>query len=299
MTQWQTDPQTGLRVGIALMTLILLVDGGLIAWAATHPVTFLTFLTGLTVLISLAVIGLLAYWVGGLVRSGYTLDRNALVITWGASEQVIPTPQIERVVPGEEIQGRVRLRGIRWPGYWMGYGEVEGLGPTLFYATASPKEQIFIATSGLAYGISPEDRAGFLRTLHSRLQMGPTQAVEPASYGPAFLQWSFWRDRLGLGLVLGAFVATVALFGLLCAYFPTLPRLLPLHFDAAGLPDRLGPQGEIFFLPLIGSVVLLVNGGLGGFLYRWERLAAYLLWGGAVAVHVLLWAAVLGILAAL
>jgi len=299
VTQWQTDSQTGLRVGVALIAAILLVDGGLIAWAITNPVTFCTFLVGLVVLASLALVGLLAYWLSGLARSGYTLDRNGLTITWGASEQVIPTPQIERVVPGEELEGRARLRGIRWPGYWVGYGEVDGLGPTLFYATVPQRQQIFIVTSGVAYGISPEDREGFLRTLRTRLQMGPTQMVQPASRGPAFLRWDFWQDRLGLGLLLAALVAVLALFGFLCARFPTLPRLLPFHFDAAGDPDRLGSGGRIFFLPFIGLMVLLVNGGLGGVLYRRERLATYLLWGGAAVVQVLLWAAVLGILTAL
>ncbi len=255
MTRWQTDPQTGLRVGIAFIAALLLVDGGLITWAATRPVSFLTFLVGLTVLASLVVIGLLAYWLGGLIRSGYTVDRNSVTITWGANEQVIPTPQIERVVLGEELKGRVRFRGVRWPGHWVGYGEVEGLGPTLFYATVPPKRQIFLVTSGLAYGISPEDREGFLRTLHTRLQMGPTQVMEPTSRGPAFLRWDFWRDRLALGLLLAGFGAMLALFGFLSARFPTLPRLLPLHFDAAGAPDRLGPQGQIFYLPLIGAVV--------------------------------------------
>ncbi len=299
MTEWQTDPQTGLRVGVALIAAILFVVGGLLAWAFTQPVTIWTFLAGLTVLVSLGVVGLLAYWISGLVRSGYALDRNALIITWGANEQVIPTSQIKRVVLGSELEGRVRFRGARWPGYWMGYGEIEGLGPVLFYATVPPQRQILIVTEGLAYGISPEEHEGFLRTLQTRLEMGPTQLVEPASSGPTFVQWDFWRDWLGLGLLAGGLAAVLALFGLLCARFPSLPRLLPLHFDAVGDPDRLGQQGQIFFVPAIGLVVLLVNGGLGGGLYRRERLAAYLLWGGAVLVQVLLWAAVLGILSAL
>lgn len=298
MTRWQTNPQTGLRVGVALIAAILLLDGGLIAWAAARPVTFSTFLVGLAVLTSVVLVGLLAYWLNCLVHSGYTLDRNAVVIDWGATQQVIPTPRIERVILGEELRGRIRFRGVRWPGHWLGYGEAEGLGPALFYATAPFRQQLLLVTPGLAYGISPEDREGFLRTLHSRLQMGPTQVVEQTSHGPAFLAWEFWRDRLGMGLLVGGWLVVVALLGFLCACYPTLPRLLPLHFDAAGNPDRLGVQGQIFFLPVIGTVVLLVNGVLGGLLYRHERLAAYLLWGGGAAVQVLLWAAVLGILAA-
>jgi len=296
VNRWQTDPHTGLRVGVALIAAILLVDGGLIVWAASRPVDLLTFLLGLTVAASLAVIGLLAYWLSNLVRSGYALDRNALTISWGASEQVIPTPHIERVVRGEELRGHVRFRGPCWPGHWVGYGETEDLGPVLFYATAPPRQQIYIVTTGLAYGISPEDPEGFLRTLQTRLQMGPTQVVEPTSRGAAFLQWAIWRDRAGLALLAGAGVAVLALFGLLSARFSALPLLLPLHFDAAGSPDRLGPQGHIFYLPLIGLLIWLVNGGLGGLLYRNERVAAYLLWGGSALVQILLWVAVLGIL---
>jgi hypothetical protein len=299
VTKWQTDIQTGLRLGVLFIAGILLVDGGLIAWIATQPVSIRTFMVGLVSLASVALIGLLAYWLNGLLRSGYTLDRNALTITWGANEQTVPTPQIERVVLGEELESRAfRFRGVSWPGHWVGYGEVQDLGSALFYATVPPKKQVYLVTPAVVYGVSPEDRAGFLHALQIRMQMGPTQAVEQASRGPAFLTWDFWRDRLGLGLLTGALALVLALTGFICARFAALPRLLPLHFDAAGAPDRLGPQGQIFFLPLIGLVTWIVNGVLGGFFYRRERLASYLLWGGAAVVQALFWVAVLGILKA-
>jgi len=299
MTEWETDPQLGLRVGLAVIAALLLVDGGLIAWAASRPLSFWTFLVVLWVLASLGIIALLGYWLNGLVHSVYALDRNALTIVWGESQHVVPTPLIERVLLGSELEGQLRFRGVRWPGYWVGYGEIEGIGPTLMYATEPPQRQVFIVAQGVAYGISPEDPEGFLRTLQARLQMGPTQRVEPVSKGPAFLEWAFWRDRLGMALLGGAALAVLALFGFLSARFPALPRLLPLHFDATGAPDRLGPRQQVLFLPLIGLVVLAVNGGLGGVLYRRERVAAYLLWGGAGLAQLLLWAAVMGILAAL
>jgi hypothetical protein len=298
VTEWQTDPQKGLRVGAALIAAILLVVGGLLGWIFTQPVTIWTFVAGMAVLASVGAVLLLVYWIVGLLASGYALDRNVLVISWGANEQVIPAGQIARVIPGSELEARVRFRGMHWPGYWMGYGQVEGLGPALFYATVPPSQQIFVVTEGLVYGISPEEPEAFLNTLRTRLQMGPTQIVEPSSSGPAFLQWGFWRDRLGQGLLVVGLIAVLALFGLVSARLPTLPRLLPLHFDAAGQPDRVGPQAQIFFVPSIGLIVLLLNAALGGVLYRRERFVAHLLWAGALLVQILFWAAVLGILAA-
>ncbi len=298
MTEWYTNPQTGLRVGLVLIAAILLVDGGLIAWVATRPVDGLTFLGGLFVLGSLVAIAVMGYWISSLVQSAYVLDRNALVILWGQSEHVVPLPQIQRVVLGEEVTGRVRFRGIRWPGHWVGYGRIEDIGPVLFFATAPLEEQVLLVTPGLAYGISPEDREGFLRTLTVRMQMGPTQLVEQTTHGPAFARWEIWRDRVALGLLVGGLVGLLALTGFLCFRFPDLPPLIPLHFSAAGDPDRLGTRGQIFFIPLIGLIVLTLNGMLGGLLYRYERLAAYLLWGGGLMMQVLFWGAVLGILAA-
>lgn len=296
MTEWKTNIGQGLSIGIGLLATILLVDVDLIWLATVRPLGIGTFIIGLAVLFSLGLSGLLGYWLAGLVRSGYFLDRNALVIRWGAMEQTIPARQIERVLTGEAVEGHIRFYGGMWPGHCVGYGELPDGGPVLFYATVPPRHQIYIVTPGLTYGISPADHDGFLTSLHQRLQMGPTQIVEQSSKRPGFLDWGLWRDRVGLMLLAAGFLAALALTGLLCFRFPTLSRLVPLHFDAAGNPDRLGPRGQIFIIPLIGLVVLLLNSVLGGLIYRRERVASYLLWGGAVLIQVLVWTAAVGIL---
>ncbi len=296
MKAWKANFGLGLSVGIGLMVIIVLVDVGLIGLAASRPPSIGTFLIGLAVLLSIGLLGLIGYWTYGLAASAYFLDRNALVIRWGPTEQVIPTGQIERVFVGSELKVPVLFHGGRWPGHWVGYGEIPDIGQALFYATVPPQQQIYIATPGLIYGISPADRDDFLRSLQRRLGMGPTQLVEQISRRPAFLEWSIWQDWLGLGQLGAGFLALLALLGLLCFRFPSLPLLVPLHFDAAGKVDRLGPRIQIFILPLIGLLVLLVNSALGFLAYRRERVATLLLAAGALFVQVLIWVAVIGIL---
>jgi hypothetical protein len=296
MTKWETGPGWGLIVGIGMMLAIVSVDTGLIWLAATRPLNIGTFFIGLVVLLSLPFLGLIVYWLYGLILSMYSLDRNALIIHWGTTEQIIPTAQIEQVLKGEEVEGQIRFRGGRWPGHCVGYGELADIGPTLFYATAPPQRQVYVVTPGLTYGISPADREEFLESLYKRLQMGPTQVVEQSSRRPNVLEWAFWRDRLALSLLGVGFLALLVLIGLLCLRFPSLPMLMPLHFDIAGAPDRFGPRGQMFIIPLIGLLAFLANGVLGVVAYRRERVASYMLWGGAVLIQLLTWAAALGLL---
>ena len=296
MTKWEIDAGRGFAIGIGLMSFITIANAALIGIAASQPLTFGTFVVGVSVLFGLLLDGLVGYWVYGLAGASYLLDRNALTIQWGTSKQVIPTNEIERVFTGDEIDGGFHFYGGGWPGHWVGYGDVQEAGETLFYATEPPRKQIFLATPGLVYGISPADREAFLESIQKRLQMGPTQAVELSSRRPSILEWPIWQDGLGLALLGVGALALVGLIGFLCFRFPALPMLMPLHFDAVGSPDRLGPRSEVFLIPLIGLSTLLINGALGGVLYARDRVASYLLWGGSVLVQFLVWTAALNLL---
>ncbi len=296
MKPWKTKKGLGLGGGIGLMIAIMLIDTNLIWLTTERPLRIGTFIIGLAVLTSLGLLGLIVYWLHGLMHSSYSLDRNALVIHWGAAEQTIPTGQIERVFTGDKVEGRISFYGGIWPGHCVGYGDVPDAGPTFFYATAPPQHQIYVVTPGLTYGISPADPEGFVESLAKRLDMGATQIVEQSSKRPGFLDWTIWQDRVGVGLLLVSFLTVLALTGLLCYQFLALPRMVPLHFDALGNPDRLEARGQIFIIPLIGLLALLLNGGLGGLAYRRERMVSYMLWGGSILIQVLLWTAAIGIL---
>jgi len=297
MEEWETNIGLGVAIGIVLMVAIFAVDVGLVWLASQQRIPSLgTFLVGLAVLASLGLQTLLGYWLYGLVDSGYFLDRNALIIHWGPMEQIVPIGQVQRIVTGEQLEGRASASGGMWPGHYVGYGELPEVGPALFYATTQPRGQIYVVTPGIAYGISPADPEGFLRSLRRRLEMGPAQVVDQSSKRPGFLGWSVWRDRGGLALAGNGFLSLLILTGLISLQFPSLPGSLPLHFGVTGRPDRFAPRGYVFVLPLIGLLVALANGAIGWLLNARERLASHLAWGGSVLVQVLIWVAALGIL---
>ena len=296
MSKWNVNVGRGFGIGLGLMCSILLGNAALIGVAASRPVTFGTFLVGIATTLGLILVGLIAYWVYGLAGASYRLDRNALIIHWGTSQQIIPTGAIERVFTGEDIKGEVHFYGGRWPGHWVGYGELEHGGPTLFYATRPLREQIFVATPGLIYALSPARRDAFLDSLQQRVEMGPTQAVDQSTQRPRVLDWPIWRDWLGLALLGVGTLALASLLAIVSYRFPSLPALIPLHFGPSGAPDRLGPRSQLFRVPLIGLLTLILNGALGAVLYRRSRLASYLLWGATVLIQVLVWTATLAIL---
>ncbi len=292
-----TDKRTGTQTGILFIVGLAVLDIILLLVMTTQPIGPVTFFTGMLLLASVPLIGLIAYQLYGLSRSGYDVDRNALIIQWGAIRQIVPMESIQRIALGTEIEGGVeRFRGWRWPGLMQGHGEVTEAGMTLFYATNAFYQQLIIVTPTLSYAISPSDTAGFIESIKARYELGPTQAVAQKTEHPAFYDWPLWSDRLAHGLVIAALVLCVGLFALVTFRYPLLPPFIPLHYTASGRSDRTGPASQIFILPLIGVLTVTSNTLLGGVFYRREQMASYLLWGGAALVEVLLWIGALNLL---
>ena len=294
--EWKNLPRLGTQVGIGFVVWLVILDV-LLLWIATQlPVSIITFVLAVIVLVTVPLILLIIYWLVGLNRALYSLDRNMLTIRWGPVQQVIPMSSIHHVLHGSEIAGLVqRFRGGRWPGLWVGQAEVKGIGPTLFHASGGPDQQVIIVTPGLAYAISPDDLAGFVEAFDQRQKMGPTQPVEQVSIRPEIFDWPLWTDRLALGLVGAAVVGCLLLFSYTCWRFPELAPRIALHFDAAGVPDRFGLRAQVFFLPFIGLLSLGANLVVGLPVYLRDRVGAYLLWGGAIIVQILAWIAAVGI----
>ena len=245
------------------------------------------------VLLISGAIGLALYWAVIAFKLHYYLSRNGLAIQWGLAQQLIPFESIEKIVPGKNLSTSPKFRGLNIAGLRLGWGELTEYGQLKFHATATLAESLLVVTPHQTYVISPRQPDNFLRAWQARQPLGPTQAWPvglrrswPLSY-PLLADPLTWRFS-GLGAL-----ACFALLGYLCLIFPELPRSLPIHFDAFGVADRIADKSALFVLPAVGAAVLVINTLLGSLVYRWEKVAAYLLWGSALAMQICLWFAML------
>ncbi len=268
---------TGVLVGIAIIMSLLALDALLFSYLRQNQISLVFFIFVLLVVLSLPLLVLLGYLVYGLFNLRYQLHRNALTIVWGATQRIIPMNSIREVVWGEGLEGEIKVRGIRWPGYMVGLSQIEGIGRTLFYATEPVAEQLVVITPHRAHSISPADPDGFLQALEIRQHMGPIQLLDYEHRQPAFLGWPVWRDRLAHLLLALGLGANLMMFAYLCWRYPASGRV------------------DVFRLPAMGLVTLIANSSLGVVIHSRQRVGAYLLWGGAIAVQLLSWLAALNI----
>ncbi|HAL61679.1 MAG TPA: hypothetical protein DCP08_04635, partial [Chloroflexi bacterium] len=248
---------------------------------------------GFLVFLSLGPLLFLAYRTYQLLTLRYLMDRDSVTIVCGSVRQVVPLSNLSSIVDGLSDLPSPKLV---WLGCWLGRSQAKDMGPLLFYATEPPKKQLFLVTRSSAYALSPSNPSGFLAALESRRQMGATLALEEKITYGTLISLPFWRDRLAqLLLTLGA-LANAALFAYLLARYPTLPRILPLHFTAFGSIDRIGPKEQILRLPTIGLIIFIANALLGFALHRREPLATYLLAGTGLLAQFLIAIALLHII---
>lgn len=306
MLESRPSPSPGNIFGYILLAGILLLDIGLLWLLIGEPVTLLSFLWGLLLLVSLPAFVLIAYATYSLPAMRYHVAGNSLFVEWGRIRQVVPLAQIQSLVSGAKLAAITTFHGIRWPGCLVGQGRIgqeAGVASeydTLFYATRPLRLQLLLITDTVAYTISPIDRETFADCLAALRLSDPAAAagLPPPSH-LTFLSWPLWQDRLAQAVAITAVALNGLLFACLCAIYSRLPALVPLHFNEGGIADRIEAPLYLFVLPLVGLIVWLANGMLGWFFYHWrgERPLAFILWGAAVVVQLATWAAVLGLLA--
>ena len=282
----------------------LLVGSVLTLWAVSTAVLLLSFgvrseigvvgflaYAGATGAMLLA--ALFAYWSYGLATLSYELDRNALVVTYGLTEQVIPIGAIERLVPATEA-GIPPVRGVTWWGCYIGSAHVDPIGQVLSYSTAQTPDQIlYVITSERSYALTFEDPEDFARQVATRQELGPTAEVTHHVRHADFGLLSILGDRVAAGLAALAVAAGAIVWLQIALRYGSLPETIEVYFppgQAPPLADFAGPAA-ILEVPQTATLVLIASLLAGVILHRWERVASRLVLAAAAALQAIFVAA--------
>jgi len=262
---------------LGLSALLLLVQA-----LRTPPGPDLVILLALAGLIGGLCI-LLLFRLLALKQLEYWVERDAIRIHWAGDIFTLPLHLIERIEPAAAAAARPQWS--RWPVLWA--SSPWSRAPETRFATREPEACLALITPAHTYLLSPADGPGFMAAVAARQELGPARLLRPqVQRANMRLHW-FWRDPLAPWLIMGGLGLSLLLFALLIWRFPGLPAELPLHYAAAGIPDRFGPRQSLFLLPIITGLIWFINSVVGVILYERQRVAAYLLWGGALILQVL------------
>jgi len=292
---WKPKILLGGICGAAIIGVVSIFDRWCFQRLSTASVDLTFFFMVLAIVLSIFVVVLMAYWLYGLLSLNYILDRNGLVIRWGALRQVVPMGNIERIVPAEAAHTPLRFYGVAWPGYRVGRGYVKDLGSLRVYATCPLRDQLLVITPSQVYGISPSNPQAFLTDFDRRAGLGVVHHMEQITHHSAWASLPIWTDWQAQALIFAGFLINLWLFAYVCNAYQDLPRILSLHFDSLGEVDRVGERTELFMLPLIGWIVQMFDTLTGILMHPRQTTGAYLLFVAAILVQALLWAAVVSI----
>jgi len=293
------------RLGLLLGSLFLLVLLGAIGFSIARlnaaTVTLWILLWVLMPLLGFPLALLVAYRLYGLLTAGYRLDRDAFVLTWGLAFEQIPLAELARPQPAAQLSFDLRPpRGLWWPGCVVGRREIDGLGKVEFFATAGQAGIVLLRAGDRTLAISPPDVDAFLQAFTNSVRLGSLEPVPARSQRPDFLFGRVWEERAARLLIPTGLALPLLLLAYLALRAPGLPAQgVPFGFLPTGQPAAPAPPGRLLLLPLIAGLCWLADLSAGVWLFRREadRPLAYALWGIAILTGLLLWGAVLILLA--
>ncbi len=270
-------------IGWLVAALLLLISLVLpIQLLRTHlgPTSIVLFLA---LLLILGLLIVLLYRLWALHQLDYWVDRDAVRIHWAGERIDIPLPDIEEV----EYKPKGLDQNYRWWAWPVGWVRpLQQDSEQVSYATRPPQACLALKTAYATFLISPEDNDGFVAALHERQALGPARRLEPTIAEPSYRQHWLIQDRLPLIVMATGLLFGLVFLGILVWRYPTIPLEIPLHFDAAGIPDRIGARRSILLIPAITLLIGFFNAAIGIALYERHKLASYMLWGSALALQI-------------
>ena len=263
--EWRPRQSRGPLIAAIAALLAFAVFAGCSAYALGGPIAMDKFAAAVLALAALLFALLAAFLAYSSYSARYRIDEDALTIEWLWVKEIIPLAQIDGMYKGHRLGTDPRVEGLVWPGHYVGRTKSEELGWVKFLGTSvKPEDEIIVATSDVTYALTPENLEGFRGDLIERLEsigdVEVDEAATPVTVTPWVLQRaSSLRDGSTAVLLASALVILLVAYGYISAVFPSLPQSIPLHFNQAGEANLVGPPGDAFRIPLIGSLILIAN----------------------------------------
>lgn len=235
-----------------------LVWGIILLLVIDVPFFFLLFLSfqGFTMLFAILMVVLLL--VDALIlslsflgkRMSFLIRESAFFVNFGFSKRKIPYSAI-RDVKVSSTALLFRLFGASWPGLHWGLYTTKDVGKVWAYSTKMSGEFVLIElVDGNKIVVSAENPQQLYSELNGqRDRFGTSTAVEAlvSSKKLVYLQ---------VASVVGAFFVFL---GYLLWIYPSLPEIIPVHFDLNMVPNRWGHKSELFIIAGIAAIFPIIN----------------------------------------
>jgi len=219
------------------------------------------FAVGITVAVLGVLLALTLYLTASASRMAYELGENELKVHLGIGGMRIPYASIADA-QRSSLTLTIRIFGGSWSGFHFGLFRASDVGNVTAYTTRMTGEfALLTLTNGRMIVLSPKDTAGFIEGLNAYKGLfgragvgasmgtgaGAETGLEPASKRMLYLQ---------IAIVLGAYVCMLWYF---FSVYPSLPQIIPVHFDLNMNPNRWGDKSELFILMGVAAIFPALN----------------------------------------
>ena len=208
----------------------------------------------------LTIIGIIIIFIDGLIlslgflgkRMYYSLGKDEFMINFGFSKRRIPYSTIRKV----NIYNTaliLRLFGASWPGFHWGLYKAKDIGRVWVYSTMMRGEFVLLdLVNGKKIALSPKDPKTLTRELEKYKNCF-------GSADPSVVKDFEVSTRVVYFQVAAVIGAFLVFLGYLIIIYPSLPEIIPVHFDLNWNPNRWGHKSELFIIASIASIFPIIN----------------------------------------
>ena len=206
------------------------------------------------------VLGVLFLLINGLIlyfsflgkRMSYTLGEDDFTVNFGFSTRRIPYSAITHVQLSHTTL-LLRLFGASWPGLHWGLYKAKDIGSVWVYSTKMRGDFILLdLVNGKKIAISPADPELFLNEIGAQKSRFGTAR-------PRDIEQFETSKRAVYVQVLAVTSVFLVFLGYLLWIYPSLPDVIPVHFDFTWTPNRWAHKSELFILAGVAAIFPVTN----------------------------------------